>query len=175
MPGYADRTWGAEADLSADRNTYLRDNLRRLYYPVAYVEITSDVTLPDGGAEQDVVSSGAITYKGTPIRVAFYCPRVDSPADGGYVLSLWDDVTELGDVWVAAAGTPLGVPGTAAPSPAGVYFEVPEFTPTAASHTYKIRGRTLNATGSDAVTMQAGSAGANLFDSIYIRVEERGG
>ena len=139
----------------------IRDNMRELWHEVGYTEFTANVTITSPThtelAPVDIVSSGAITYTAVPTIIEIYAPSYDSGGTGA--LNLWDATTDLGrlndniDVIMAP------------------YFAVRRLTPTAASHTYKVRGWAQGGSGS----VVAGAGGAGVEMPGYIRVLQRGG
>jgi hypothetical protein len=146
---------------STKLNTHIRDNMRELWHEVAYVEFTSTVSVSSvaEASPTDVVSSGAITYVANPIIVEFFSPRfMHSAASGG--VSLWDtDAINVGRLHESAAtgATPM--------------FVSRRLTPSAGSHTYKVRMWASNAAGSAAAGAGVGSA----FLPGYIRILQKGG
>jgi hypothetical protein len=157
------RTWTTGELVTASMmNQQIRDNLGYLG-DLAYVEYTANVsiTATTEGTAQQIVTAPAITYAATPIMVEFYSPGI-SP-DAGIVgrtliLVLEDGTTPLGQI--AAVSTP----GTGA----GIYptYVVRKLTPTAASHTYNVRGYVSAGTG----TVRAGTGGAGNYIQGFIRV-----
>jgi hypothetical protein len=151
------RTWtNGEIVTQTMLNTDVRDNMRELWHEVAYVEFTADVTIA-GVAEAtptDIVSAGAITYVANPIIVEFFSPRVLVNTGG---VSLWD-------------GTDLGRLGRSAGSALidGPFYAWRRFTPTAASHTYKVRGW-------GNFTAEAGAWGVGTDGPGFIRITQKGG
>lgn len=130
---------------------------------LAYAEITAAVTVSAvaEAAPNDVVSSGAVTYDGTRICIEFYSPEVTVAGTAGSftILNLWDDVTELGRIAVLAHAS-----GTQ-PMQVATYAQR-YLTPTAGSHTYKIRAWRVNANG----TVGAGDGTAGNDHPAFIRV-----
>jgi hypothetical protein len=133
--------------------------MRELWHEIAYVEFTGNVTTVSHteAAPLDVVSSGALTYVSYPIIVEFYAPLIDN-ING---LSLWDASTDLGRL----------KPSTAAGTQSSITVSK-RLTPTAASHTYKVR-TWFNGTTNGSVFAGAGGAGATMPG--YIRVWQKGG
>lgn len=128
---------------------------------VAYTAFTSpaSITATTEGTAQQVVSSGAVTYENVPHLIEFYCPRVQPVASGVTLRLVLEDVT-----------TVIGHIGRFEINAAGVNaFPVKcehRLTPTAASHTYNVRGYTGSGTGS----FDAGNGGAGLLLPGFIRV-----
>jgi hypothetical protein len=137
----------------------MQDNIRESWHEVAYVEFTSDVSAStqNEAAPLDVVSAGAITYVANPIIVEFFTPFANIPGSGG--ISLWDGATDLGRLWDNQAGS-------------GPVFAARRLTPTAASHTYKVR---VWFTGGGTSVISAGAGGVGVTLPGYIRVMQKGG
>jgi hypothetical protein len=144
---------------STKLNTHLRDNMRELWHRVARVEFPADVTTTTAteASPLDVVSSGAITYAAYPTLIKFYAPRILLPSAGG--LSLWDASTDLGRLAFGTNGSFAGVLETS-------------LTPTAASHTYKVR---IWQTGGTTSTAYAGAGGVGVMRPGWIEVWQKGG
>ncbi len=125
---------------------------------LAYVEFTSNVTVSASSAASptDVVSSGAITYAATRICIEFFAPIVE-PSSGDFInLTLWDASTQLGDLTSVSLSSTRDVP-----------VMVRRFlTPTAASHTYRIRAYRFTNNG----TIYGNAGTANTYMPGYIRV-----
>lgn len=129
---------------------------------IAYVEFTSDVTVNGSeGSPNDVVSSGAITYTGSKIKIEFFCPEIDSGAGTTFcIISLWDDTTDLGRFLVTGQSSGTGN------DQVNPVYGVRYLTPSAGSHTYKARAWKVGNNGT--VNVGSGGAGNNLPG--YIRV-----
>lgn len=129
---------------------------------IAYVEFTNSVALTTAVA--DVVSSGAISYAATPIWIEFFAPRVIFPngAAGIIHLELWDGATELGRLGEIG----FNAWGSGNLQPVTNTYAARKLTPTAASHTYKVRAKMSASTG----TIAAGAGGAGVLLPGYIRV-----
>jgi len=146
-------------------NTFLRDNMKELWHETNYTEFVSDVTTTTAteAAPLDVASAGATSYSAYPIIVEFYSPHYQRPNQTG--VNLWDASTDLGrisDAGTNVAGTWHSFPFTAAR----------RLTPTAASHTYKMRIWTA---GGGTAILRGGTGGAGVNMPGYIRVLQRGG
>lgn len=124
---------------------------------INYTEITLPVTVTGSeAAPNDVVSSGAFTYDGTAVRIEFFAPYVLVGAAAVTTLSLWDGATNLGMLAEYAAGnTDVGC------------YAVRCLTPSAASHTYKIRAWRTAANGEVGAGV-GGSAG--VYVPAFVRV-----
>lgn len=158
------RTWVVgELTTAANMNAHIRDNMNMLWRELAYVEFTSSVSVTTAsteGSPLDVVSSGTLTYVATPIVIEFFAPglSVNTASSGGLGLNLWDGSTDLGRLI-----------NTNTQSNNSVTLQR-RLTPTAASHTYKIRA-------SAAVNTQqviAGAGGVATFMPGFIRVTQQG-
>ena len=125
---------------------------------LAYAEITANVSI--GGTVIDVVSSGAITYSGAPIMIEFFAAEWETPAVlGAFLLAyLWDGSTDLGQLALiySPGSNTMGTP---------VYARR-RLTPTAGSHTYRIRGYCSGGTGK----LQAASGAPSTYVPAFIRV-----
>jgi hypothetical protein len=137
----------------------MQDNIRESWHEVAYVEFTSNVTTTTNveATPLDIVSSGAITYVANPILIEFFSPYVTIAGSGG--ISLWDASTDLGRLWSNVSGE-------------GPVHLARRLTPTAASHTYKLR---LWETGGTTSTVHAGAGGVGVTLPGFIRVMQKGG
>jgi hypothetical protein len=162
--------WNAPADWAnlevvthTKLNAQLRDNMKELWHQIAYTEFTGNVSSTTTVA--DVVSSGAITYSAFPIIIEFSSPAVDPGANQTLSLSLWDGVIDLGII--AQISTPTNASSGASSS----VYESRQLTPSAASHTYKVR--TTNSAGTG--TVKAGAGGAGVLMPGFIRIWQRGG
>ena len=162
------RNWeNGEIPTQTEFNAHLRDNMRELWHEVAYVEFTADVTVTSAVAATptDIVSSGAIVYVANPILIEFYSPYVNPSANTELYLSLWDATTGL--MILAAASSDDQARG------GGAIHAVRRLTPTAASHTYKIRG--WNSSGSTGL-VRAGAGGTEAaWAPGFIRILAKGG
>lgn len=127
---------------------------------LAYAEITASVTLASTteATPTNVISAGAVTFDGsTRVCIEFYCVLLVGGTAGSSFVNLWDDTTtdlgRLGQGTVAGGGTPCLVRRF--------------LTPSAAVHTYRVRGWT-GTTGNGAVN--AGAGGAATYMPAYIRI-----
>lgn len=148
-----------------DLHVGLRDNMRELWHKIAEVPFTSSVNLTGTteGSPTTIVSAGAITYAAYPTIVEFYCPLYDNASQATNGINLWDTTsTDLGRIVAQAASVALRAP---------VHVWTEAFTPTAASHTYMIRGWGGAATG----VVTAGAGGTGVTKQGYIRVWQKGG
>lgn len=129
---------------------------------LAYTELTTPVTVSATveATPDDVVSAAALNFDGaTRILVEWFCGRVDVGATAGsfVVCNLWDGATDLGRITVSALANEI------APVKGERYF-----TPTAGSHTFKIRAFRVNSNG----TIQAAAGGVGTQMPAFIRVSK---
>lgn len=137
-------------------NSEIVDNMLHLE-EVAYAEITSDVsvTATSEATPTDVVSSGAITYEAVPHMIEWFSSGVAPGTGNQTIIHLWDGSTEINRIAEHAENLQ--------PS-RGTH----RITPTAASHTYRIRAHRV--TGNGTIRAGAGGAGADncpAFIRIY--------
>jgi hypothetical protein len=143
---------------AADMNL-IRDNLRELWHEVAYTEFTSNVsvTATSSASPNDVVSSGAITYANVPHLIEFYSPQAAAQTAQSLAIMLWDDTTDLGII---------GAVGSAATNVATSVFLARRLTPTAASHTYRIRA--YGTSGTHVISAGVGGTAVPMPGSLRI-------
>jgi hypothetical protein len=164
MAWTAPRTYVASELISSTIfNTDVRDNLRELWHQVYYEERTSSVTL--GTGDTTIITGASQTYTAEPILVQFVSPRVRSATNGERIeLSLYD-----------TTGTNLGVLAVVHPSAASIGSQsvhaARKLTPTAAAHTYMIRG--LSTSGTGTVHENTGVTGTLL--ASYLQIWQKGG
>lgn len=135
-----------------------------------YGEITAAVTITataDGNSGGTLVVSGAgVAYDGsTSVIVVFQCPEaIITPATAAHSVyfNLYDGTNDLGRI------AQLRGPVVAVVCGGPVYVCSPPFTPSAASHTYMIRGW-KDAAG-DTASAQCGAGGASTLAKAYVRV-----
>lgn len=134
----------------------MQDNLREVWRRLAYVEFTANVSTSTATelAPLDIVSSGALTYEATPVKIELYTPAY-TPGNGA--ISFWDASTDHGRVASLASS--------------GIIASV-QFTPTAASHTYKFR---IWQTGGGTATIVGGPGGTGAIRPGSITVWQKGG
>lgn len=130
-----------------------------------YVEITSPVTVTataDGNSGGTAVINGnSVTYDGsTRILVEFYAPYLLYNVSGQNILvNLYDGTTDLGRI------CNLGISaGSFTMSLTGQRF----LTPSAAAHTYNIRG--WKTSGSGLAQVGAGAGGASAYVPAFMRI-----
>lgn len=128
---------------------------------IAYAEITANVTVAAPGPT-DIVSTAAITYAATPIIIEFGAAEVETGApQGAFVLvNLWDGATDLGQIGF------LINPGSAGAVLGAAMAARRRLTPTAASHTYRVRASAAGAAGK----VSAGTGVAGQYAPAYIRI-----
>jgi hypothetical protein len=128
---------------------------------LAYAQITSLVTVSgtSEGAPTDVISSGAITYAATKIKIEFYAPATFQTGTlANLTFNLWDDTTNLGQ---------LGFISFPSSGEFDTFVNLARIlTPTAGSHTYRIRAHK----GGGACGIAAGAGGVGAFVPAFIRV-----
>jgi len=149
-------------------NQQVRDNMKEVWRELAYVEWTATKTL-NGNTEAsplDIVSAGAITYTAEPILIEFYCPWMDNDNNGNFGLSLWDASSDLGRIGYGDSSSSSG--SAHGDGPACCERRL---TPSAASHTYKVRGWS---TAGASVVARAGAGGTGTLMPGFIRVSQRG-
>jgi hypothetical protein len=128
-------------------------------YEFDYVPKTTNTTLSATSAAtaNTIVTGNAVTYDGsTAIEIVFSCPTTDR-SGGATLIALWlyDGSSEVGSLYYSVAATTARV---------GIYASY-RLTPSAAAHTYSIRG-SVNASSAD---INAGAAGSGNFTPCYIR------
>lgn len=134
---------------------------------LAYAEVaaTVNVTGTTVAAADVIVTAPATVLDGsTKVRVEFGAARVAAPGGAGNVLyiCLFDGATQLGCI--------ARLDSTAAGSMATPVTAFREFTPSAASHTYSIRG--IVNTGTGGINAAAGGPILGDFVPAYIRVSK---
>jgi len=132
---------------------------------VAYAEFTANVTLTATAAASanTVVTAPAVTFDGaTAVMIWFFTPLL-SPATVGNaaaILNLWDGSTDLG--YLAQVINPA-----VGAQAAATVLASRRLTPTAAAHTYSVRGWISAGTSA---TVNAGAGGAGAYLPGYIRI-----
>jgi hypothetical protein len=129
---------------------------------LAYTEFNADVSIivTSAATAATVVTAAAVTFDGsTAVWVEFQATRVEAPTTAGVpiILDLWDGSTDLGII-----GSVVGAASSAAP-----FNRSRRITPSAASHTFSVRGWVPSGTGA-VVRAGAGGAGTNLPGHIRI-------
>jgi hypothetical protein len=127
---------------------------------LAYATRTSDVLISGTSVSSptDCVSTAATTYAATPTRIDVFAVAVELTSSGIVVfVDLWDDTTNLGRIGQVQSGSN----NLDAPFYACVFV-----TPTAGSHTYKVRAWKSGGTAA----IRAGAFGSGNFAPMFIRV-----
>lgn len=122
-----------------------------------YVQITSDVsiTATTEGTANTLITGSSVTYDGsTRIKITVYCARLIAASTAGAIVGvlLFEGATCLGTM--ATQRTPAA----ASNAHAGTWERF--ITPTAAAHTYTIKG--LVTTGTGVFSAGAGGTGADM-------------
>jgi hypothetical protein len=127
---------------------------------LAYVERTTSQTVT--GSEispTDIVSSGAVTYAAARILIEFYSPAVTvGSGSSSCIVTLWDGASNLG--WFALSGQ------TSASQVSAAMYAKRYLTPSAGSHTYKVRAWP----GVGTALIDAGAWGSGTYPPMFIRV-----
>lgn len=151
-------------------NTVPKSNGTTLAYALpprhefVYVEFTANVnvTATVEASSDSIVSAGAVTFDGsTAVDIEFFSPAVRPDAtvlDRSLTLWLFDDATSIG--YLGRFNTP------AAQSVLQPMYGRRRLTPSAASHTYSVRGQVNAGTG----VVVGGSAGAGNPLPGFIRI-----
>lgn len=133
---------------------------------IGYDQITSNVAVSATSEASGtlVVQGSAYTFDGSPVIVEFFAPAADvgAAAGAGLILNLFEGSTHLariidyrhGSSDSASSNLPL----------TGRH----RFTPSAASHTYKITGIRVGSTNAN-VYAGTGSGGAGTYMPTYLR------
>lgn len=161
------RTWVTGELVGASHfNQDVRDNGKELWRELAYIEVVSDIGLATSevGATQ-IVSSGAIVYAARPTVIEFFVPGYhDTAATGDTAhFTLWDSTTDLGRISSHRIGGTGGL--------SGVYARR-RLTPTAASHTYIVKGWAVQA---GFITKSGAGGSAGVYVPGFIRVLQKNG
>lgn len=135
-----------------------------------YAQVTTNVTVSSTSeaSPNDVVSLGAQTYDGSDIYLEFFAPEIEAIAnnDGtaAFIFMVWDATTELCRFVDARPIVKNGLGITVGP-----IFGRLKLTPSAGSHTYKVRA--LKSGNIDNATLDAGSGsgGSGVHSPIYLR------
>ena len=135
----------------------LGNSLRFLKEP-GYAQITADVnvTATTEGTANTVVALSSLTYEAVPHLLKFFSSRVAAPAGGIFRLAFFDGSTQMGLIANIGVSERLG----------GVFAH--RFTPTAAAHTYSVRGY-MSAASTGVVNAGAGGTGVTYLPA-WIRV-----
>ena len=145
--------------LTAAQQNILSGDLNFLFSgnALAYTEFTSNVsiTATTEGTANTIVTAGAVTFDGaTACMVEFFCAQLLSGTTT-ISLYLYDGAASIGQIGgqdTASTGAPIRASR--------------KLTPSAAAHTYSIRGGVDAGTG----TATAGAGGVGAFMPGYIHV-----
>ncbi len=127
-------------------------------FEIKYTQITAPVNITDTSeaTATALISPGAIVFDGGPVIVEFFglitCDT--AAATDTVTITLFEgatQITRLGSVRSVVAATPNLI---------AEYLGF-RFTPTAASHTYKLCAFATSATGTPQITAGAGGTGGN--------------
>lgn len=127
-----------------------------------YVQFTSDAVCSattEAGATT-IVTANAITFDGaTAVLIEFFAvTHTISAASLNAFMVLYDGAASIGQMWQGKEATAQA---------AGSVYGAHRFTPSAASHTYSIRGY-VSAAGD--ITVYAGAGGLGVRMPGYIRI-----
>ncbi len=132
----------------------------------SYVQITTAVlcTATTAATATTIVTAAAITADGSTVYcIEFFTPFVTVPVSTVFLTGLWDGSTETGRLFSIV--TP------ASDNPTWPVYARRYITPSAASHTYSVRG--WHTSGTD-VTVQAGAGTGDTTPPCYIRITHGG-
>lgn len=128
---------------------------------VAYSEFTSDysTTATSEATATQIVTAGALTYEAVPHEIEFFAPAGQGPAnDVLFRFALFDGTTIVGNLGtVEGSSTSMRVP---------IGKLSTRLTPTAASHTYNVKGWVGSGTG----TLFAGNGGTDNELPGFMRI-----
>lgn len=131
-------------------------------YEYAYAEVAADatVTATVEATSTSVVTAPAVTFDGsTQVVFEFFSPAVASNAVVDFRLVLFDGAAPVG--WLYE--TRFATTGVSYPAVCGKR----KATPSAASHTFSVRGFSGSAA---TVTVHGGTAAAGAYTPIYLRI-----
>jgi hypothetical protein len=136
-------------------------------YEIDYVAITSpvNITATSEATADTIVTGNAIAYDGsTAVNLEFFCPYYTAIASAArdHLLTLYDGASSIGFMAL------MSWPSSASSQRPGPVRTVVRFTPSAATHTYSIRGY-VSAAGTGVVGAGAGPA-ASTHMPAYIRI-----
>lgn len=127
-----------------------------------YKQITADVSVTGtaDGTATTLITSNSVSYDGTAILIHVFTPRLQAPnaANGLTYVSVYEDSTLLGYVAIKRAGS------ASANNWAGQNGYLRR-TPSAASHTYTVKGVVSSGTG----VFGAGAGGTD-YAPAFIRI-----
>lgn len=157
-------TFVVGAVLTAAQQNILSGDLQYLHdREIAYVELTSQVTISSTTESSGtlVLDLGSFAFDGTAVIFEFFAPNFASPAvSGGFMaLSIFEGSTQIGRLGVIQS------PAAAATSMS--FFGRRKFTPSAASHDYKLTAF-VSPSGSGLIGGLGGGTGTYL--PAYARI-----
>lgn len=134
-------------------------------YEINQTSITSPASVTDTleATATALISPGALTFDGSPVRVQFFCAKASLPTaaiGNTLTVTLFEGATQITRLAVATAesiATQQFIP---------IYAEY-EFTPSAGSHTYKVCAFVTSTTGVPA--LYAGSGGTGGIPPAFVR------
>ncbi len=134
-------------------------------YEIGYTEITSNASVTDTSESTAtaLISPGALTFDGGPVLLEFFAPVViaDSTTNTDIlIITIFEGATQIGRL-AEVRTTVVGTPRTSVPVRCTY-----RFTPSAASHTYKLCAFATSATGG---TIIAGAGGTAGFVPAFVR------
>ena len=126
-----------------------------------YVPFTSDVAISatSGATANTIVTSSAIAYSGSQTIIIEFMANGQTGSAANLYAVLYDGSTELGIMSIVSSGSGVGR------APVHAFRRL---TPSAATHTYSIRGFRDTADGS----YRAGAGTAGVFMPGFIRISE---
>lgn len=135
-------------------------------YEFNVASVTADVTISATAeaSSTTIVTSGAVSYDGaTTVIIEFFCPRLltGTGATAAIVFSLWDGSSQVSRFGVIQA------PNIASASVITPVFLRMRVTPSAASHTYSVRG--FRTVGDGTAFAGPGTGGAGINPPILLR------
>lgn len=133
-------------------------------YEIDYVQVTSattNITHTTEGTADTLVTGSAVAYDGsTVVVIEFFAPGIvtTNTTSASVLLWLYDGSSSIGALGgvVTVANSALQVPVLCRR----------RLTPSAATHTYSVRGSTSAGTG----VMDAGAGGTGVYVPAYIRI-----
>jgi hypothetical protein len=135
-------------------------------YEFNYTQVTSNVniTATVEASANTLITAGAVVFDGsTTVLIEVFSQRIDTSAltdNNQCILNLFDGGTDIGRI--AQFGSINGVDAGIAP-----LYVARRITPSAASHTYSLRGWN---TAASTCVMQAGVGGAATSMPAFIRI-----
>lgn len=128
-------------------------------FEIGYDQITAPVSITSvtEATPDTVILSAAHTFDGSPVLLTFFSPHIQNAAGFNLTIVLFEGATEIGRLGTIAHAT-----GEVIDRPVTAMLR---FTPTAASHTYKVGAFVSGGTG----TVGAGVAGTGAFIAAFTR------